>query len=230
MKATFVVVDVPTHYPLFGRDWMLLLGLDVVTVIMEATKIHYMQEETVKSSSPEQLFKEYLVVFKDQLGILQGIEASVSVEPHATPKSRPVPFAIRDKLEETLRTEVAEGELIPVERSEWAAPIVVVHKQDGELRVCGNFKVTINPVFFSMVYPLPTPEEMFSALANGEPYSKLDLSQAYKQMKVTKSSQPLLAINMHLGLFQYARPPFGYQLPRHYGKKQWPKYCREYLE
>ena len=63
IKATFVAVDVPTHYPLFGRDWMLLLGLDVATVIMEATKIHNMHEETV-GSSPEQLFKEYLEVFK----------------------------------------------------------------------------------------------------------------------------------------------------------------------
>ena len=211
IKATFVVVDVPTHYPLFGRDWMLLLGLDVATVIMEATKIHHMQEETV-GSSPEQLFKEYSEVFKDQLGILRGIEASVTVEPHTTPKffrPRPVPFAIRDKLEETLRTQVAEGELIPVERSEWAAPKVVVHKRDGGLRVCGDFKVTINPMICLLVYPLPTPEEMFSALANGESYSKLDLSRAYKQMKVTKSSQPLLTINTHLGLFQYARLPFG---------------------
>lgn len=103
----------------------------------------------------------------------------MSVEPHATPKfhqPRPVSFAIRDKLEETLRTEVAKGELIPVERREWAAPIVVVHKWDGGLRVCGDFKVTINPVICPQVYPLPTPEEMFSALANGESYSKLDLS------------------------------------------------------
>ena len=39
--------------------------------------------------------------------------------------------------------------------------------------------------------------------------AKLDLSRAYKQMKVTESSQPLLIINTHLGLFQYTRLPFG---------------------
>ena len=155
---------------------------------------------------------EYSEVFKDQLGVLRGIEAAVSVHPQATPKfhrPRPVPFAIKEKLEETLKAQVEEGELIPVERSEWAAPIVVVHKRDGGLRVCGDFKVIINPVICPQVYPLPTPEEMFSTLANGESYSKLDLSRAYKQMKVTKSSQPLLTINTHLGLFQYARLPFG---------------------
>ena len=39
------------------------------------------------------------------------------------------------KLEETLKAQVEDGELIPVEQSEWAVPIVVVHKRDGRLRV-----------------------------------------------------------------------------------------------
>jgi len=50
---------------------------------------------------------------------------------------------------------------------------------------------------------------MFSTLANGESYSKLDLARAYKQMRVSTASQPLSTVNTHLGLFQYARLPFG---------------------
>ena len=87
-----------------------------------------------------------------------------------------------------------------MEQSDWATPIVVLHKQDGGLHVCGDFKVTINLVICPQVYPLPTLKELFSALANGESYSKLDLSRAYKQMKVEYSSQPLLTINTHLEL------------------------------
>ena len=83
-----------------------------------------------------------------------------------------------------------EGELVPVDRSDWATPIVVVHKKDGGIRICGDFKVSINPVLQSQTYPLPTPEEMFSALANGESYTKLDLARAYKQMKVKEECQP----------------------------------------
>ena len=90
-----------------------------------------------------------------------------------------------------------------------AAPIVVVSKKDGEIRICGDFKVSINPVLHPQVYPLPTPEEMFSTLATGESHTKLDLARAYKQMKVRKECQPLLTINTHCGLFQYTRLPFG---------------------
>ena len=104
---------------------------------------------------------------------------------------------------------MAQGELVPVERAEWAAPIVVVHKKDGGIRICRDFKVSINPVICSQIYPLPTPEEMFSMLANGESFTKLDLARAYKQMAVKKECQHLLTINTHLGLFRYTRLPFG---------------------
>ena len=50
---------------------------------------------------------------------------------------------------------------------------------------------------------------MFSTLANGESYTKLDLARAYKQMAVKKECQHLLTINTHLGLFRYTRLPFG---------------------
>ena len=50
---------------------------------------------------------------------------------------------------------------------------------------------------------------MFSDLANGESYTKLDLTRAYKQMKVKPECQPLLTINTHRGLYRYTRLPFG---------------------
>lgn len=57
--------------------------------------------------------------------------------------------------------------------------------------------------------PLPRIEDIFSFLAGGEKFSKIDLSQAYLQMEVKESRRKFLTINTHKGLYQYNRLVFG---------------------
>ena len=65
-------------------------------------------------------------------------------------------------------------------------PLFLLYTKKTGDSICNDFKVSINPVIKQQVYPLPTPEQMFSTLANAELYTKLDLARAYKQMKVQK--------------------------------------------
>lgn len=67
------------------------------------------------------------------------------------------------------------GVLKKVDFSEWAAPIVTVSKQDGKVRVCGDYEVTVNLVLEVDQYPLPRPEDLFATLAGGKYFSTLDL-------------------------------------------------------
>lgn len=92
---------------------------------------------------------------------------------------------------------------------EWAAPIDPVPKKDGEVQLCGDYKVTINAALDVDQHPLPRPEDLFATLAKGKVFSKLDLSQAYQQMLLESNSEKSLTINTHLGLYQYTRLPFG---------------------
>ena len=62
-----------------------------------------------------------------------------------------------------------------VSHSAWAAPVVVVPKVDGGIRLCGDFKVTVNQVLDVDKYPLPNPQDLLSALAGGKRFTKLDL-------------------------------------------------------
>ena len=59
---------------------------------------------------------------------------------------------------------------------DWAAPIVPVAKRDGSVCTCGEYKITLNKVLKSEVYPLLRIEEMFTTLAGGLKFTKLDLS------------------------------------------------------
>ena len=101
------------------------------------------------------------------------------------------------------------GVIEPVPHSEWATPVVPVIKKDGSVRLCGDFKVTVNPALTAEQYPLPVIEDLFAGLAGGKTFSKIDLNQAYLQMPVVTESQELLTINTHRGLYRYRRLPFG---------------------
>ena len=101
------------------------------------------------------------------------------------------------------------GILEKVTHSDWAAPIVPVPEKDGCIRICGDYKVSVNPSLIVDQHPLPNPEELFTTLTGGQQFSKLDLSQAYQQIILDDNSRKYTTINTHHGLHQYTRLPFG---------------------
>ncbi|XP_030760309.1 uncharacterized protein K02A2.6-like [Sitophilus oryzae] len=95
-----------------------------------------------------------------------------------------------------------------VNYSRRGTPIVPVLK-DGSVRICGDFKVTVNPYIEIDQYPSPRINELFVKLQEGVHFSKLDLSNAYQQICLDQSSKELMTISTHKGLYQYNRAPFG---------------------
>ncbi len=59
-------------------------------------------------------------------------------------RPRPVPFAIQKALGEELDRLERGGIIERVETSEWATPIVPVLKKNGQIRLCGDYKVTVD--------------------------------------------------------------------------------------
>ena len=86
-----------------------------------------------------------------------------------------------------------------ISHSEWVTPIVVVRKPTGKVRICGDFKVTLNPMLKSDVDPFPLPEELFHKLNQGCKFSKIDLADAYLQIELEDNSKDLVVINIPSG-------------------------------
>ena len=84
-----------------------------------------------------------------------------------------------------------------------------VLKKDGSLRICGDFKLTVNQVANSDVYPLPKVDDLFATLSGGDIFTKLDLAHAYQQLLLDERSSKLTTINTTKGLFRFNRLPFG---------------------
>jgi len=91
---------------------------------------------------------------------------------------RSVLFALKAHVESELDWLEEAGVLEKVSFSGWAAPIVAVPKKDGRVHICGNYKVTINLVLDIEQYPLPRAMDLFTTLAGGKLFSKIDLSHA----------------------------------------------------
>ncbi|UYV63828.1 K02A2.6-like, partial [Cordylochernes scorpioides] len=185
---------------LMGREWINRLKLGCFAVK------HMPVEITI-----EEILKENQALFVETTEPIKGFTFSVNmcdVNP-IFHKARPVPFAIRPAVTEALDKMVAKGYLCEVASSKWATPVVVVPKKNKEIRICCDFKVTLNKYLDTAAYPLPTQQDLFSTLAKGKYFSKLDLRNAYLQLEVDPGTRPLLTINTHKGLFRFKRMPFG---------------------
>ena len=124
-------------------------------------------------------------------------------------KPRPVPYAVKVKLGETLERMVMEGNLEKIDYSEWATPIVAVMKPDGSVRACGDYKVTLNPCLEVNQHPLSRIEECFKTMNDGKKFTKLDLAQACNQVQLEEASRELTVINTHKSLYRWKRLPYG---------------------
>ncbi|UYV63839.1 K02A2.6-like [Cordylochernes scorpioides] len=185
---------------LMGREWINRLKLGCFAVK------HMPVEITI-----EEILKENQALFVETTEPIKGFTFSVNmcdVNP-IFHKARPVPFAIRPAVTEALDKMVAKGYLCEVASSKWATPVVVVPKKNKEIRICCDFKVTLNKYLDTAAYPLSTQQDLFSTLAKGKYFSKLDLRNAYLQLEVDPGTRPLLTINTHKGLFRFKRMPFG---------------------
>jgi len=54
---------------------------------------------------------------------------------------------------------------------------------DGTVRICGDYKITINTASDAHAYPLPTAESLFTQLNIGEGY-KLDFARGISRSTV----------------------------------------------
>ena len=138
VRAWVIVVREGSH-PLLGRDWLSQLRLDWQSMFnrVNATAA---SELAAEDAHPE--------VFRDDLGKVSDREAEIYLNDGATPKCcnpRPVPFALRPAVNKELDRLEQEGIIKPVKSAEWASPIVIVRKQNRDIRTCADFNVTINP-------------------------------------------------------------------------------------
>lgn len=186
--------------PLLGRDFFSRFNLSLYRL------------EAKDSDIVSQIIREFPSVFSNKLGLYNKATIQLKLKDGYSSKfckPRPLPFAIKSKVEAEIDRLVNLKILVPVQFSDWGTPIVPVIKNNGTVRLCADYKITANPALEPDLFPLPRIEELFVKLQGGQEYTKLDLSQAYAQIGLDRTSREITTISTHKGLFQYTRLPFG---------------------
>ncbi|XP_036342908.1 uncharacterized protein K02A2.6-like, partial [Rhagoletis pomonella] len=181
-KLNVVVTDT-NNMPLLGCDFLRLFNFDLVQTV-KAIDLKCNIEDITSS-----LKRDYSEVFKNELGTYK--------------------LAWKKKVEINLRELINMDVLEPVDNADWGTPLVPILKPNGDLRICGDYKVTINKHLIDFHYPLPLIEDIFASLQGGQLFTKLDLSNAYSQLVLDEDSQRLCTWSTHIGCFKMKRLPFG---------------------
>uniref|UniRef100_A0A8R1I4B2 RNA-directed DNA polymerase n=1 Tax=Caenorhabditis japonica TaxID=281687 RepID=A0A8R1I4B2_CAEJA len=151
-------------------------------------------------------------VFEAGLERCTKARATLHLKENASPafrKARPVAYAVLPKVAHEVKLLVDQGVYTATDYSDFAAPVVVVDKKDGTIRLCGDYSTGLNEALETHQNPLPTAEDIFTTLNGAKYFTQIDLAEAYLQIEVEEQCKKLLTINTHLGLFYPNRLPFG---------------------
>src|SRR5438045_5053827 len=110
-------------------------------------------------------------------------------------------------LHEYLKEALVKG-WIRESQSPAGAPILFVPKKSGELRLCVDYH-GLNAITIKNQYPLPLISELLDRLSGSVVFSKIDLRNAYHQIRIREGDEWKTAFRTRYGHFEYLVLPFG---------------------
>ncbi|GBN61794.1 Transposon Ty3-G Gag-Pol polyprotein [Araneus ventricosus] len=173
----------------------------------------------ISAADPKAKFPE---LFK-RLGVMKGCY-SIKLKPGATPfaitSTRRVPIPLLKQTKAELGRMVEEKVITPVLKpTEWSAPVVIVPKSDGSVKICVDL-VELNNNVMRELHPLPKAEYSLNLLAGAKIFSKLDANSGFWQILLDKKSSYLTTFISPFGRFRFQRLPFGISsAPEHFQRR-----------
>ena len=147
---------------LFGLPWLRATANNLVNDCLNIGKIE------CGPKGVSDLTEKFSSIFNQSLRETMTIKpVTIRCESQCKPvyrKARPLPLALQTKVKNELDSMVENRIIERVEWSEWASCIVPVIKTNGNIRICLDFKSTVNPCVQSHEYSLPLIKDIVAKL------------------------------------------------------------------
>ena len=114
------------------------------------------------------------------------------------------------ELEETKRQiqEYLQAGHIRPSTSVFGAPILLVKKKDGSMRMCVDYRA-LNDITLKNTFPIPRIDDLHDRLGKAHYFTKLDLYSGYHQIPIKHGDEYKTAFTSHYGTFEFLVMPFG---------------------
>ena len=218
LEEVYVVKGVKSL--LLGQPAIEKLGL--IPNIPGAYRIKAINSENPKLDSKDDVLKAYPKLFKG-LGKLKG-EYTIRLKDDAKPfclyTPRRVPLPLMKKVEQEIAALAKSGVIEPIdEPTDWCAPMVVVPKPNGNLRLCVDL-TKLNEGVRRELYVMKKVEETLGSISSGTVFSKLDANSGFHQVLLSDESAKLTTFITPFGRYMFRRLPYGISsAPEHFQKR-----------
>ncbi|WJX89192.1 hypothetical protein P8452_71208 [Trifolium repens] len=165
------------------------------------------------SPSDIPVVSEYLDAFPDDIMNLppeREVEFSIDLVPGSQPISvapyRMYPLElheVKSQLEDFLQKHFIRPSVSP-----WGAPVLLVKKKDGSMRLCIDYR-QLKRVTIKNKYPLPRIDDLLDQLRGATIFSKIDLRSGYHQICIKSSDVSKTAFRTRYGHYEFLVMPFG---------------------
>lgn len=220
----FTVADVTTS--IIGADFLYEFGLlvdvrgkqliDRMTGLTSKGTVRKVDIEQVSLFNINDKFAFLFNEFKELLDDKPSfrVKEKANVTHHIETIGQPVSSRARRLSPEKLAAAKAEfNELMRLgicrpSKSNYASPLHLVKKSNGEWRPCGDYRL-LNAKSVKDNYPIPILRDFRNNLHKKRYFTRIDLVKAYHQIPMEESDIPKTAIITPFGLFEFLFMPFG---------------------
>lgn len=190
--------------PILGRVWIRKLQI----IDLPESDGDDIDMAVLHTEATDDIFQRFDDLFQNRTEEIPEVTQSLKLIPNATPvyrPARPVPFAMLPKVNEELDAMERENILEKLEYCRWGTPLIIVPKPNGSVRLCADYKVTVNSQLEPAHHPIPRVEELFQKVHGSTYFCLLDIYKAYLNIALDEESSKIAALSTHRGTYRVKR-------------------------